>query len=46
MIEHHHSLDTSRETAMRARNRRTGLILASIALVFFVGILVKYTLLR
>ena len=46
MIEHHHSLDTSRETALRARNRRTGLILASIALVFFVGIIVKYTLLR
>ncbi len=46
MIEHHHTLDTSRETALRARNRRTGLILASIALVFFVGILVKYTLLR
>jgi hypothetical protein len=30
--------------ALRARNRRTGLILASIALMFFVGILLKYTL--
>ena len=38
--------NTARNVAMRARNRRTGLILASIALVFFVGILVKYTLLR
>lgn len=46
MIEHHHTLDTSRETALRARNRRTGLILFSIAIVFFVGIIVKYTLLR
>ena len=35
-----------RDAELRARNRRTGLILASIALVFFVGILVKYTLLR
>ncbi len=35
-----------RDTAMRARNRRTGLILASIALVFFLGVLMKYTLLR
>jgi hypothetical protein len=31
---------------LRARNRRTGLILATVALVFFVGIIVKYTLLR
>ncbi len=46
MIEHHHSLDTSRETALRARNRRTGLILLSVALVFFVGIIVKYALMR
>ncbi len=37
---------SAREIELRARNRRTGLILASIALVFFVGILVKYTLLR
>ena len=39
------TVDT-RDAELRARNRRTGLILASIALVFFVGILVKYTLLR
>ena len=30
----------------RARNRRTALVLATIALAFFVGIIVKYTLLR
>ena len=35
-----------RDADLQARNRRTGLILASIALVFFVGIIVKYTLLR
>ena len=46
MLEHHHVLDTSRESALRARNRRTALILASVALVFFLGIIVKYTLLR
>ena len=46
MIEHHHSLDTSRETALRARNRRTALVLLSIAIVFFVGIIVKYSVLR
>ena len=46
MIEHHHMLDTSRESAMRARNRRTGLIMLSIAVVFFIGIIVKYTFLR
>ena len=36
----------ARDAALRARNRRTGLILASVALVFFVGVLLKYTLLR
>jgi len=35
-----------RDGALRARNRRTGLIFASIALVFFIGVVVKYTLLR
>lgn len=35
-----------RAVELRARNKRTGLILATIALVFFVGMLVKYTLLR
>lgn len=30
----------------RARNRRTGLILATIALAFFVGIFLKYSLLK
>jgi hypothetical protein len=29
---------------LRARNRRLGLILASVALVFFVGVIVKYVL--
>ncbi len=37
---------TARDAALRARNRRTGLILASIALVFFLGIFVKYGLMR
>ncbi len=41
--EQQHGMD-SRATEMRARNRRTGFILATIALVFFVGIIVKYTL--
>lgn len=29
---------------LRARNRRTGLILASVALVFFLGVILKYVL--
>ena len=39
-------LRTSRDPELRSRNRRLGLILASIALIFFAGIIVKYTLLR
>jgi hypothetical protein len=39
-------LRSARDVELRARNRRTGLIFASIALVFFVGVLLKYTLLR
>ena len=35
---------SSREVGLRARNRRTGLILATIALVFFVAVILKYTL--
>lgn len=31
-------------TAMRARNRRTGLILATVALAFFLGVILKYVL--
>ena len=38
--------ESARKHAIRARNRRTGLVLATIALAFFVGIIVKYTLLR
>jgi hypothetical protein len=38
--------DAARAVELRARNRRTGLILATVALVFFVGMLIKYTLLR
>ena len=38
--------ELARVKGIRARNRRTGLILATIALVFFVGIIVKYTLLK
>jgi|GEM_PF-663350 len=37
---------SARDLDIRARNRRLGLILASIALVFFVGALLKYSLLR
>ncbi len=35
---------SARDAELRARNRRTGLILASVALVFFVGVMLKYTL--
>ena len=38
--------NAARNAAIRARNRRTGLILATIALAFFFGVIVKYTLLR
>ena len=37
---------TPHEIELRARNRRLGLILGSIALVFFFGVVLKYTLLR
>lgn len=37
---------TARDIELRARNRRLGLILASIAMVFFFGVVLKYTLLR
>ena len=33
-----------RDAELRARNRRTGLILASIALVFFIGVILNHTL--
>jgi hypothetical protein len=36
--------DSARDPALRARNRRTGLILATIALVCFVGVILKYAL--
>ena len=36
----------AREAEMRARNRRTGLVLASIALAFFIGVILKYTVFR
>jgi len=35
-----------REERMRAANRRTGVILASIAIVFFLGIVLRYWLMR
>jgi hypothetical protein len=38
------TIDRTRDADLRARNRRTGLILASVALVFFVGVIVKYLL--
>jgi hypothetical protein len=34
------------ELERRTNNRRTGLVLASIALAFFIGIMVKYVLLK
>ena len=37
---------SARKQEIRARNRRTGLILATIALAFFVGIFLKYSLLK
>ena len=40
------SRGATRNELIRARNRRTGIILASIALVFFIGIIVKYTVMR
>ena len=46
MSGYRHEAHGAREGALRARNKRLGLILASIALVFFVGVVVKYTLLR
>jgi hypothetical protein len=33
---------TPREAEIRARNRKTGLILASIALVFFLGVVLQH----
>ena len=33
-----------RSDVLRARNRRTGLVLLSIALVFFVGVILQYAL--
>ncbi len=40
------SRGATRNELTRARNRRTGLILASIALVFFIGIIVKYSVMQ
>jgi len=37
-------LDARDPASVRARNVRTGLILASIALAFFVGVILKYVL--
>ena len=37
---------TARDVELRARNRRTGLILASIALIFFLGVVFKHAFLR
>ncbi|MEO8935991.1 MAG: cytochrome oxidase small assembly protein [Burkholderiaceae bacterium] len=43
MTGYQDKLADARGDAMRRRNRRTGLVLASIALIFFIGIIVKYT---
>lgn len=45
-IDAHQAGESTREREIRTRNRRTGLILAAIALAFFIGIIVKYTLLN
>jgi len=37
---------SARDVEIRARNRKLGLILGSIALAFFIGALLKYSLLR
>ena len=37
---------TPRDAQIRARNRRTGLIMASIALVFFLGVVIKHAFFR
>jgi hypothetical protein len=34
------------EPEQRTNNRRTGLVLASVALAFFIGIVIKYALLK
>jgi hypothetical protein len=34
-------LDTEQERARRAKNLRTGLVLATIALAFFIGFLIR-----
>jgi len=39
------AMDDARMTNLRAQNRRTALVLASIAAVFFLGIIAKYWLL-
>lgn len=40
------AMDRSRGDELRAQNRRTALILASIAAAFFFGIMLKYWLIR
>ncbi len=46
MSGHQANPKTPREAELRARNLRLGLILGSIAMVFFFGVVLKYTLLR
>ena len=46
MIEDRQGGVAARAAALRARNRRTGLILATVAIVFFIGIIVRYTWVR
>ena len=45
-IDAHQADESARKREIRTRNRRTGLIFATIAMAFFVGIIVKYTLLN
>ncbi len=46
LIEPDMTQPMEREALMRARNLRTGLVLASIALAFFIGVVLKYTVFR
>jgi hypothetical protein len=39
-------MDEARDRSLRTANRRTALVLASIALAFFLGVIAKYWLLQ
>lgn len=45
-VEAHRAGESAHQREVRTRNRRTGLILVTVALAFFIGIIVKYLLLN